>query len=261
MLRPPSEETDNPSKSRTPRQIAPTHAPRQLQTKASLIPSSLHPPIRRQSRPPSPIYTCHAPSQPSSSLHSSQFTVHTPLDQKLHSFVIQHSASSSSSLDRLAPTRVRAPVKPIRQHERKDAIPSRVELGVLHARRHDGGRGGDRGTFDGPAGASGEAGVGERGGDIQREQLLHVPRREEALQRDGGEPGGARARPGPEWEGDGAGAGPAARELWGRPGHARRVHRREADRRHGPGHGLPHQRDFGAAPQGSRRTLALNSSV
>lgn len=44
-----------------------------------------------------------------------------------------------------------------------------------------------------PIGASVEAGLGERGGDIQRQQLLHVPRREKALLRDGCEPNGVRA--------------------------------------------------------------------
>ena len=44
-----------------------------------------------------------------------------------------------------------------------------------------------------PIGAGVEGGVGERGGDIQRQQLLHVPRGEEALLWDGRESNGVRA--------------------------------------------------------------------
>ncbi|KAE9445947.1 hypothetical protein C3L33_22157, partial [Rhododendron williamsianum] len=39
-----------------------------------------------------------------------------------------------------------------------------------------------------PTTADREAGVGERGGDIQREHVLHVPRHQAALLRDGGNP-------------------------------------------------------------------------
>lgn len=53
-----------------------------------------------------------------------------------------------------------------------------------------------------PIGAGVEGGVGERGGDFQRQQLLHVPRGEEALLRDGREPNGVRAGPGPKRQRD-----------------------------------------------------------
>lgn len=58
-------------------------------------------------------------------------------------------------------------------------------------------------------GPGGEAGVPEGGGDIQQEYVLHVPCRQEAVLRAGGEPCDLRARRGLEREGDGVGPGRA----------------------------------------------------
>ena len=61
-------------------------------------------------------------------------------------------------------------------------------MGLLHA-----GDGSER-----PSGPGGPAGGGERSGDIQREQLLHVPRPEAAAVRNGSELNGVRAGPRPQ---------------------------------------------------------------
>jgi hypothetical protein len=119
---------------------------------------------------------------------------------------------------------------------------------VVHAGTAGAGRGGDGG------GARGAAGVGERGGGVQLEHLLHVPRREAALLRHGRVPHGARAGPRPARAR--AGARPCLPPRRRRR-RARRVHRRQARRRHGPRHGRAHQRIPRAAAQGGRRALAL----
>jgi hypothetical protein len=123
---------------------------------------------------------------------------------------------------------------------------------VVHAGDHDD-DGGERG------GARGAAGVGERGGGVQREQLLHVPRREAALLRHGRAPDGARAGPGPARTRAGARPRPPHRlRPRRRARRPRRLHRREAGRRHGPGHGRAYQRLPRPTSQGGRRALALN---
>ncbi|CAI0457686.1 unnamed protein product [Linum tenue] len=83
---------------------------------------------------------------------------------------------------------------------------------------------------------------GERGGDIQHKQLLHVPRHQAALLRDGRQPDRLRAGSGGRpncREGDGAGADEADRSLLRRRS-PRRVRGREARRGYGQGHGFPY---------------------
>ena len=167
--------------------------------------------------------------------------------------------------DALARPCARTPLKPAasypfdhQQHAVRDnAVRRGGGAGVVHAGggtvvvcRGDGG------------GAGGAAGVGERGGGVQREHLLHVPRREAPLLRHGRAPDGARAGPRPA--GPRAGARPRLppRRLGGlgggrAAGRARRVHRRQAGRRHGPRHGRSHQRLPCAPAQGGRRALAV----
>lgn len=60
-------------------------------------------------------------------------------------------------------------------------------MGVLHA--------GVSISIERPRGPSNPASGGERGGDIQCEQLLHVPRPQEAALWNGSKPHGVRARP------------------------------------------------------------------
>lgn len=54
-------------------------------------------------------------------------------------------------------------------------------MGVIHS-------GNDNDGGGRPTGENREAGVGERGGDIQHEHVLHVPRHKEAVLWDGCEP-------------------------------------------------------------------------
>lgn len=115
---------------------------------------------------------------------------------------------------------------------------------------------GGGGGGGGPTGADREAGVGERGGDIQREHVLHVPRHQEALLRHGREPDRARAGRGSKRQGPRTRPHAAPRNPLGCPC---RLHRWQACRNHGPGHGMPHQRHPCSSPQRSRCSLALKS--
>lgn len=72
----------------------------------------------------------------------------------------------------------------------ENAFPSSSIMGEL--------RGWSDGGDGGPTGTNREAGVGECGGDIQREHMLHVPRDQEAVLRNGSEPHGARVGRGPQ---------------------------------------------------------------
>ena len=130
-----------------------------------------------------------------------------------------------------------------------DVLPPLRILGILYGGSSSGGE-----SHGGSAGASGEAGVGECGGDLQPQLLLHVPCREEALLRNGREPDCVRAGPGPQREGDWAGVDEAAGELSGGAGG---VHRGEARGVYGQCHGFTYQWDSGPSPQGSRSSLAL----
>ncbi|KAL1820125.1 hypothetical protein ACET3Z_014994 [Daucus carota] len=88
-------------------------------------------------------------------------------------------------------------------------------------------------------GAYREAGFGERRGDIQREQLLHVPRHQEAVLWHGGQPYSLRAGRGPQRQGHGDGLDhPAWRTLRHRAGG---VCGWEAGGGHGQSHGESYQ--------------------
>lgn len=103
-------------------------------------------------------------------------------------------------------------------------------------------------------GAHREAGVRERGGGVQHEHVLHVPRHEEAAVRDGREPHRARAGPASLRQGPREGPRCPPRLLLRRPSS---LHRRQAPRHHGPPHDLSHQRHPRPSSQTSRRSLAL----
>ena len=92
---------------------------------------------------------------------------------------------------------------------------------------------------DGPDGADREDGGSARGGDLQRQHVLHVPHREAALLQLGSESGDLRDRPGPEGGGplQGAAAPPRRGSAC-----ADRLHRGEARRGHRQCDGVSYQR-------------------
>ncbi|URE19270.1 hypothetical protein MUK42_34646, partial [Musa troglodytarum] len=111
----------------------------------------------------------------------------------------------------------------------------------------------------------GENGERERGGGVQRQRLLHVPRGEAPVAGARRRPHRVRARPAGEGRPRDPG-GPLPPPLRHLPlrlrrSRPRRLRRRTAPRRRREGDVVPHQRLPRPAAQASRRSLALNASI
>lgn len=104
---------------------------------------------------------------------------------------------------------------------RDHALPNAAAVGLLRGEGRR--RGGSGGADTAPGGR-------ERRGHIQHEHVLHVPRHQALVLRDGGQSNSVRARRGPERWGHGEGAHEAFGNLLRRPG---RVHWWQTRWRHG----------------------------
>jgi len=142
--------------------------------------------------------------------------VPVPVPQKLSFFLLKNALSSSYFVGELCDTKERGGRRSIRTHR--------------------------------------EAGVGECGGDIQCEHVLHVSRHQEALLRHGGEPNRAWVGRGSQRQGPGTSLDEVTRFSLCC---SCRLHWRQACRNHGQSHGLPHQWHPCPSSQRSRCSLAL----